>query len=84
MDERFRCLQEKGESNRFVYNGFSIVSCQYPQIFSLNYVYLRGFHIHKDAIQVSYNFQSNEEALDFIKRFKGVLKNWAENWHGWQ
>lgn len=81
MDERFRANTSDGL--QFSTDNFTICSKSYPELLS-NEIYLHGQDRSEDCFKVFYDFPYEGDAIEYIKKAKAALKDWAENWEGFK
>jgi len=81
QDERFR---GRGTAHKvfLASNGFAIESSVRPDI-ELKKLWLRGESAREDFYVASREFLSDEDRDTFLRRMKGALTEWAEEWEGW-
>lgn len=82
MDERFR---SQGNLLEFIANnGWKICSLAHPEVnLEEKKIYLQGHHLGKDR-EVCVEEPYGENLPEVIDQIHSALKEWAEEWEGWQ
>lgn len=82
MDERFRNKHEDGSINFKSKKSLNIISLDGPAIFE-DRIYLRGRFDMFDFDVGHMPFESNTKRDEYYNQVLEALKDWAENWQGW-
>jgi hypothetical protein len=82
MDERFRA---QPYSDNFFYvasNGIVVKSSMKPYL-GARQIFLRGENSECDYLITSMEFDTEQNAQEYLDEVKDALREWSENWSGW-